>query len=172
MELSQQPAFVFESLGDHHNRAAFSCGLEALDRYFQGDFVRQDMSRRLAAAFVMTSGKGELAGFYTLSSFTITSIDLPERLAKRLPSRLPIPATLLGRMGVDVNWKGRGLGGDLLMDALHRALQATQTVASWAVVVDAKEGARDFYLRYEFIPFPASPNRLFLPMRTIEQLFR
>lgn len=166
-----EPAF-FEPLGDKHDRAAFSCGVEALDKYFQGDPIRQDMSRRLAAAFVMTSDGTTVAGFYTLSSLSIPSADLPEKLVKRLPSRLPIPVTLLGRMGVHVGWKGRGLGADLLMDALHRALQATQAVASWAVVVDAKEGARDFYLKHEFIPMQASPDRLFLPMKTIEQMFR
>lgn len=58
------------------------------------------------------------------------------------------------------------------MDALHRDLQATQAVASWAVVVDAKEGERDFYLKHKFIPMQASPERLFLPMETIEQMFR
>lgn len=167
-----EPAFVFEPLGDKHDRAAFSCGVEALDKYFQGDPIRQDMSRRLAAAFVMTSDGTTVVGFYTLSSLSIASADLPENLAKRLPSRLPIPVTLLGRMGVHSGWKGRGLGTDLLMDALHRALQATQAVASWAVVVDSKEGVRDFYLKHEFISIQASPDRLFLPMKTIEQMFR
>ena len=167
-----EPAFVFEPLGDKHDRAAFSCGVEALDKYFQGDPIRQDMSRRLAAAFVMTSNGTTVVGFYTLSSLSIASADLPENLAKRLPSRLPIPVTRLGRMGVHIGWKGRGLGTDLLMDAMHRALQATQAVASWAVVVDAKEGARDFYLKHEFISMQASPDRLFLPMKTIEQMFR
>jgi len=167
-----KPAFVFEPLGEQHDRAAFSCGVDALDKYFQGDPIRQDMSRKLAAAFVMTNDRTTVAGFYTLSSLSIASTDLPEKLAKRLPSRLPIPATLLGRMGVDVSLRGKGLGTDLLMDALYRALQATRAVASWAVVVDAKEGARAFYLEHEFIPFPASSSRLFLPMKTIEQMFR
>jgi GNAT superfamily N-acetyltransferase len=130
------------------------------------------MSRRLAATFVMTSDGSSVAGFYTLSSLSIASAELPEKLAKRLPSRLPIPATLLGRMGIHLNWQGKGFGADLLMDALHRALRASQTVASWAVVVDAKQGARDFYLKHEFAPFPASPSRLFLPMKTVEQMFR
>ena len=163
---------IFEPLGDQHNRAAFSCGVEALDKYFQGDPIRQDMSRRLAAAFIMTKDGTTVAGFYTLSSLSIAGTDLPEKLAKRLPSRLPIPVTLLGRMGVHVELKGRGFGTDLLMDALHRALEATKTVASWAVVVDAKAGAQDFYLKHEFIPMTTDPNRLFLPMKTIEQMFR
>lgn len=163
--------FRFEPLGDQHDRAAFTCGVEALDKYFRGDSVRQDFSRRLAAPFVMTSDGMSIVGFYTLSSLSIASVDLPEKLAKRLPSRLPIPVTLLGRMGIHVGMKGKGLGSDLLMDALYRALRATQTVASWAVVVDAKEEARGFYLKHEFIPMLQVPNRLFLPMKTIQQMF-
>jgi len=170
-ECAETPAFFFEPLHERHNRAAFSCGNESLDNYFKGDPVRQDMSRRLAAAFVMTADGSTVAGFYTLSSLSITSSDLPESLAKRLPSRLPIPATLLGRMGVDTRLQGRGLGSDLLIDALHQAFQANKAVASWAVVVDAKEGARDFYLKHGFTAMPSSPNRLFIPMKTIEQMF-
>ena len=167
----QGTGFHFEPLGEEHDRAAFSCGIEPLDKYFRGHSIRQDMSRRLAAAFVMTSDGKTVAGFYTLSSFSITSAELPEKLAKRLPSRLPVPATLLGRMGIHVDWQGKGLGSDLLMDALYRALRASATVASYAVVVDAKEGARDFYLKHEFIPFPASADRLFLPIKTIQLMF-
>ena len=75
-------------------------------------------------------------------------------------------------MGVHVGFRGKGLGTDLLMDALYRALQATQVVASWAVVVDAKEGARDFYRKHDFIPMQSSPDRLFLPMNTVDLMFR
>ena len=163
--------FRIEPLGDQHDRAAFRCGVEALDNYFRGDPVRQDLSRRLSVPFVMTSDGQFVAGFYTLSSLSITSTDLPEKFAKRLPSRLPIPVTLLGRMAIHVTMKGKSLGSDLLMDALYRALQATRTIASWAVVVDAKEAARGFYLKHEFIPMPTMPNRLFLPMKTIQQMF-
>lgn len=168
--MSKAKTFHFEPLQDHHDRANFSCGTEALDRYFRGDPIRQDMSRKLAAAFVMTDAAA-VVGFYTLSSLSIVSSDLPENLVKRLPSRLPIPVTLLGRMGVHIDWKGKGLGTDLLMDALYRSLMAAKTVASWAVVVDAKEEATGFYLKHGFIQFPESPRRLLLPMRTIERLF-
>lgn len=64
------------------------------------------------------------------------------------------------------------MGELILMNALERSLQASQQVASSAVIVDAKDDrARSFYLKYGFIELPAIPNRLFLPMATIEQLF-
>lgn len=160
----------FEPLGEQHDRVAFSCGIESLDKYFGGDPIRQDVSRRVTNAFVVTPDGKFVAGFYTLSPLSILSVDLPPTLAKKLPSR-PIGATLIGRMGRDVSLRGKGIGEMLLMDALHKAWQASKLVSCWAVVVDAKEGARDFYIKYEFTPFATQPHRLFLLMKKIDLMF-
>jgi predicted GNAT family N-acyltransferase len=170
MSVKDAPEYFFEPLGEQHHRAAFSCGVEALDQYFRGDPIRQDVSRKTANAFVLTKDGKSVAGFYTLSPISILSVDLPASLAKKLPKR-PIGATLIGRMGVDRAHQGQRLGELLLTDALHKAWQASKLVSSWAVVVDAKEGAREFYIKYEFTPFVTQPNRLFLPMKKIDLMF-
>jgi len=159
-----------ESLGPKHDRAAFSCGISALDSYLQRQ-ARQDLERKLAAVFVLTADSKTIAGFYTLSAHSILAGSLPEEQAKQLP-RFPLPVTLLGRMGVSRVLQGQRLGELLLMHALERAWIGSQQVASWAVVVDAKVGAREFYRKHDFIALPLQPERLFLPMRTIEKLFR
>jgi GNAT superfamily N-acetyltransferase len=161
--------FRIKPLADSHDRAAFVCGVEALDIYFQRQ-ARQDEERRIAAVFVLTVDGNTVDGYYTLSSLSIQGAELPEPLAKKLPSRNPIGVTLLGRMAVRKGLRGEGLGELLLMHALERAWLTSQQVASWAVVVDAKEGSREFYLKYEFTPLPSQPSRLFLPMKTIEKL--
>lgn len=166
----QEPDYRFEPLADQHDRAAFSCGVDTLDQYFRGDPIRQDVSRKVTNAFVLTLDGRQVAGFYTLSPIAIFSRDLPPALAKRLPSR-PIGATLIGRMGRDLSLRGNGIGEMLLGDALHRAWLASKLVSCWAVVVDAKEGARDFYLKNEFTPFATQPSRLFLPMKKIDLMF-
>jgi predicted GNAT family N-acyltransferase len=170
MSTKDQPGYYFEPLGEQHDRAAFSCGVEALDNYFRGDPIRQDVSRKTANAFVLTNDGKSVAGFYTLSPISILSVDLPARLAKKLPQR-PIGATLIGRMGMDVSLQGNRLRELMLTDALYKAWQASQLVSSWAVVVDGKEGTREFYIKYEFTPFATQPNRLFLPMRKIDLMF-
>jgi predicted GNAT family N-acyltransferase len=160
----------FEPLGEQHDRAAFTCGNKALDEYFRGDPIRQDISRRVTNAFVLTPDGRLVAGFYTLSPISILSVNLPPNLEKKLPRR-PIGATLIGRMGRDLSLRGKGIGEMLLMDALHKAWQASKLVSCWAVVVDAKEGARDFYIKNEFIPFATQPDRLFLLMKKIDLIF-
>jgi predicted GNAT family N-acyltransferase len=160
-----------EPLGSKHNRAAFSCGVTALDRYLQKQ-AGQDVSKRVAAVFVLTPDGVKIAGYYTLSAHVVNPGDLPANVARKLPRYPNIPATLLGRLAVSTDFRGQGVGELLLLDALHRVLTSTREVASAMVVVDAKdETARTFYLHHDFIPLPAQPNRLFYPVKTIEKLF-
>jgi GNAT superfamily N-acetyltransferase len=113
-----------------------------------------------------------VVGYYTLSATSILLADLPDETARRLPKYPLVPATLLGRLAIDSRYHGRGYGELLIIDALRRALQAATEVASYAVVVDAiDERARSFYEQYEFCAFPDRRLRLFLPMKTIADLF-
>lgn len=157
-----------ETLGKEHEREEFDCGVPELDAYIRQQ-AGQDSRRNLAAVFVLTPNGRTVVGYYTLSAHSLNAKDLPEKLGKRLP-RFPIPVTLLGRMAVSRNHQGQRLGEYLLTDALERAWRSSRQIASWAVVVDAKAGAREFYLKYGFQPLPASPVRLILPMRTIEEM--
>lgn len=162
--------YLIEPLGTHHNRAAFSCGVEPLDVYFKRQ-AGQDARKRVAAPFVLLDqSSGAIAGYYTLSAISINTVELPTEVAKKLPKYPMVPATLLGRLAVDKNYQGKKLGEILLMDALHRSLRSE--IASMAVVVDAKdEQAHSFYEHYQFIRFPDYSHRLFLAMETIAKMF-
>jgi len=159
-----------EPLAPQHDRAAFSCGVPELDTYLWRQ-ASQDQRRSLSAVFVLTADGKTIAGFYSLSAHSILGEDLPAEIAAKLPP-FPLPVTLLGRMAVAEPMQGQGWGEFLLLDALRRASIGSSQVASWAVVVDAKAGALDFYLKHGFIPLPAMPDRLFLPMKTIEKAFK
>jgi hypothetical protein len=59
------------------------------------------------------------------------------------------------------------------MDALYRSQLHSGEVSSAGVVVDAKDrAALAFDKEYRFLELPKVERRLFLPMGTVEQLFR
>jgi predicted GNAT family N-acyltransferase len=165
------PSVKIEPLARKHDRAAFSCGYEELDRYIK-ERASQEAKKKISASFVLVESEDNtVIGFYNLSATSILLCDLPEKTAK-LPRYPDVPATLLGRLAVDSRYKGRRHGELLLMDALRRAFQATSDVASFAVVVDPKDKkSRSFYEHYEFVAFPDQKLRMFLPMITIADLF-
>jgi predicted GNAT family N-acyltransferase len=98
--------------------------------------------------------------------------DLPDEQARKLPRYPSVPAALLGRLAVDSRERGQRIGEHILMDAMAKVLEQSATIATYALVVDAKDArAASFYARYDFIALPSNPLRLFLPVATIAQLF-
>lgn len=167
----EEPNFVIEPLGAKHDRAAFSCGNDELDSYLHKQ-AGQDLKKRAAVPFVITPDHKTIAGFYTLSQYALDLGEIPGEVAKKLPKYPMVSATLLGRLAVSAEFRGRGLGERLLMDALHRSLESSKQVASAAVVVDAKDASTEkFYRKYGFIELPRVTRQMFLPMGTVEVLF-
>lgn len=163
--------FRIEPLGKKHDRAAFSCGKALLDRYLRTQ-AAQAVEKNLAAVFVLTPDGVKIAGFYTLSAYVVKLDEIPEEIGKRLTRMPEVPATLIGRLARSIDFRGKRIGEILLVDALKKALENSTRVASWAVVVDAKdEEAIQFYRKYGFISIPTKRTRLFLPMETIRENF-
>ncbi len=167
-----EPPFLVTPLARHHNRAAFSSGIEPLDRYLTTQ-ATQDVRRNVAAVFVLVEQATEgLAGYYTLAAAMIEPSSLPADLTRRLPRYDAFPATLIGRLAVDQRYQGRKLGAALLADALRRSYENRQIVAAMAVVVDAKnDAAHSFYERHGFVPFQDRPGRLYIPIDAIPRRF-
>jgi predicted GNAT family N-acyltransferase len=62
---------------------------------------------------------------------------------------------VIGRFALSEALHGKGLGGELLADALHRVVAATQLVAARFVVVDAIDArAMAFYEHFGFRHIP------------------
>jgi GNAT superfamily N-acetyltransferase len=153
---------AIEPLGKHE-RAGFSCGVAALDDWFRSR-AGQDERRNVARVFVAIDDQRGIVGFYSLSSFTLGLADLPPEHAKRLPRFDVIPAALIGRLARDEKVRGEGIGELLLADAIRRVIEASRSLAVFAIVVEATdESAADFYRDFGFVPFPSRPLRLFMP---------
>jgi GNAT superfamily N-acetyltransferase len=151
-----------EPLGKQHDRMHFTCGQPDLDDWFRRR-ASQDERRNITRVFVATDDALGVVGFYCLSSFTLAFEDLPEEIARKLPRYDAVPAALVGRLARDERAKGKGLGELLMADAIRRILGASETLAVFAIVVDAKDSrAATFYEGFGFLRFPLLPSRLFL----------
>ena len=167
--MASPAGYRVEPLGDQHDRTAFSCGVEALDRYFRAQ-AGQDSRRRIASCFVLVAPDASVAGYYTLSAAGVALADLPADIARKLPRYPLLPAALMGRLAVDHRQRGQRLGELLLFDAFSRALRSE--LAAYAFLVDAKDdAAQAFYEKYRFLPLPGPGRRLFLPLAEIARLF-
>lgn len=170
--------YLTTALEQADTQVGFSCGKRPLDDYFARHAYANDQAG-IGRTYVLRrspSSRSEfpqVLGFYTLSMASAESTSLSVVMKKRLP-RYPMPVALIGRLAVDTRAQGRGLGEQLLMDALRRVVDAADLVGCTGVIVDAKdEAAEHFYSRYDFTTVTAErwPRRMFLPMGTIQAAF-
>lgn len=163
--------FRFAALSNEHNRGAFRCGNDALDRYLQTQ-ATQDIRRRIANCFVVVeAATGHIAAYYTLSAASIPLVDLPAEEARRLPRYPTVPAVRIGRLAVDQRFQRRGIGELMLADAVFRTIQ--DSAAAFALVVEAKnDQAVAFYERQGFRSIAGKPRTLILSLAKAQQALR
>lgn len=156
--------YQIRSIDASIDTAGFQCGSEPLNEYIRR-YASQDVRKNVARVFVATpeNDPQQLAGFFTLSAGSVSCSSLPESLARRLP-RYPIPVALIGRLAVNSNFQGKGLGSIMLADACHKVSQASAVLAVAGIIVDAKDRkAVSFYDHFGFIPLQGQTGKMLLP---------
>lgn len=100
-------------------------------------------------------------GYYTLSAVPIEHINLLGKARRNAPN--PVPATLIGRLAVDRNVQGKGIGKFLVRDAILSTLRAADSIGIRILLVHAiHENAAEFYSGLGFQPSPTDPLHLYL----------
>ena len=159
-ELSLLPLSALPKIKD------FDCGDESLNTYLTRYAKKND---RLSISRTFVAGiEKAVVGYISLSNAQISAESLPDDVRGKLP-RYPVPALRIGRLAVDAKLHGSGIGSWLLKQAFIKALQIAESAGIFAVIVDAiDEKAKQFYLKYGFIPLPTMPLTLFIPLQTIK----
>lgn len=160
-----------EKLEKTHHKNEFDCENESLNNYIRKQ-AKQDVNRDLSACYVLCdSVDKKVLGYYTLSGNSLNREDFPEELIKKLPpSYANLPTILLGRLAIDKSQKKKGFGEILLIDALKRCVEISESLGVLAVIVDPYDDkAIKFYKKYGFILIPSN-NKMFIPIKTIENL--
>jgi len=131
------------------DRSHFDCGTEVLNEYLRKR-AGQEQRKRFSTCYLAIENETDLvAGFYTLSSSSISLADLPPQLQKKLPRYQDVPVARIGRLAVGNGFQGKGLGSALVYDAIERVINSG--IGIFAIVVDAKDDqAVDFYRHMGF----------------------
>ena len=158
---------IIQLLAAQHRRDGFDCGDAALNEFLFRQ-AGQQQRRGFGKTYVAVAEDGvTVTGFITVSAGQIATSSLPAQM--KLP-RYPAPMLRIGRLAVDVRHQGKGIGLDLLAFALRLAVEFSQRVGLYAVVVDAKHNkAKAFYVKLGFIACVDNPLCLYLPIATLEQ---
>jgi len=163
-----EPPPVIELIQKRHNRKSFDCGVADLTEYVRR-YARQNDTQGFGRTYVAVEKplSNEVLGYYTIGASSVNAAHVPE--AGGLPQR--VPSVLMGRLAVDVNWRGHGIGEELLFHAFKTAMQVADVMGAYFFEVNAlDEKARNFYLLYEFQSFLDDQLHLFLELAAIRSL--
>lgn len=153
------------------NRSLFDCGITELNYYLQ-KYAKQNHKKGIAKTWVMvnTNNPEIPIGYYSLSMAEIQRDNLSDEMKKGLP-RYPLPVVRIAKLAVDKNYQGQRLGELLLVDIFQRSLKIAQDIGVIGFLVDAiNQKAKQFYLKYGFIPLIDSSLSLFLPINSVKSL--
>lgn len=123
--------------------------MKVLDDWLRAHAL-DNQRRNLSRTFVLLDDGDRVIGYYALTMGGVRREALPARYGRGLPG-YEIGMVLLARFAIADDHQGRGLGRDLLIEAIERAADAGMQVAARFVAVDPiDEGAREFYARFAF----------------------
>ena len=147
-----------------HDLTEFDCGNPALNDWLKQRALKNES--RFSRTYVVCEGPC-VVGYFCIAAGAVERAAAPGKLRRNAPE--PIPVAVIGRLAVSKSHAARGLGADMLADALRRIAAASQTIGIGAVLVQAKDdAARGFYLACtEWLEFPADSRTLFLPIETV-----
>jgi GNAT superfamily N-acetyltransferase len=151
-----------------HDLSAFDCGEPALNDWLRHRALKNES--RFSRTYVVRAGD-QVVAYFCISAGSVEREAAPGKLRRNAPDIIPV--SVIGRLAVSRDHAGKGLGADLLSDALRRIASASRIIGVGAVMVHAKdEAAKRFYLRCaEFMEHPQDSRNLFLPIETVFAAF-
>ena len=165
---SELPLSAPVPLTAEHDLSAFDCGEPALNDWLRHRALKNES--RFSRTYVVCAGN-RVVGYFCISAGSVERGAAPGKVRRNAPDQIPV--SIIGRLAVSLDHAGKGLGADLLSDALRRIALASQSIGIGAVLVHAKDDAsKRFYLRCaEFIEYPEDSRTLFLPIETVVAAF-
>jgi len=158
------PAWHEEPVAKKHDRKAFDCGQEDLNRFLQ-QYARQAHEHGASKTYVAVDDADgtTIFGYYTLSPAQVDFCRIPEAARLKL-GRHDVGGFRLARLAVSKSLQGQGLGGQLLVAAARRCMRASQEVGGTALMIDAKDDrVAQWYVSYGAVRLSDAPLSLLLP---------
>lgn len=148
-----------------HDLTKFDSEKPALDDWLRNNALTSE--GKTARTYVVCEGK-VVVGYYCIATGSVERAALPSKMKRVQGLPRQIPVAILGRLARDKRYRGKGLGLDLLNDALSRILVASKSIGVRAVLVHAlDEEAIEFWKDNEFIECPVGSRTFYLPIETI-----
>ncbi len=160
-------AYVIEPLRPEHERGAFCCGNEIIDKFCARALKEHDQFK-VRVKIIRDEDSSEVLGFYSLCLSTIESQGI---FGLKKFGQRPIPAIYLAMIGVNEALQGQGLGRSLMSDAFETAYEIAKRAGTYCMWLEAvSEEKAVFYEGLGFRRIEEAGLRMYIPITAIIDL--
>lgn len=159
---------IFKELDKDIIIEKFDCGDEDIN-YFLNNLALLNQERKLSRTYTFClKDPNEIIAFFTLSASQLNTGDA------RIFNIDKVPIVLLGRLGVDINYKGKNLGTVMIKIALEKSLEASKIIACRLLLVETTLDMKSYYLKkvnmgFEWFRDRKNTSILFIDLKKYER---
>jgi hypothetical protein len=155
-----------ERLTATHDLTEFNSGKPALDDWLRNRALESE--GRTSRTYVVCKNGFVVVAYYCIATGSVARAALPSKMKRTQGLPAQVPVAIIGRLARHNDPSLKGLGGDLLQDALTRIVCAGEIIGVRAVLVHAlDEEAAAFWKTHEFIECPVGSRTFYLALETV-----
>jgi hypothetical protein len=146
----------------------FDCGDQTINS-FLNNLALLNQERKLSKTYTFClKDSNKVIAFLTLSASQLNTGDA------RIFGIDKVPVVLLGRLGVDKNYKNKNLGIALINIAIEKSIEASKIIACRLLMVETALDMKSYYLKKVNMGFKWFRDRknssiLFIDLKTYEE---
>lgn len=141
-------------ISSEHILDDFDCGQLSLNNCLKNRALKNDVGD--ASRTYVVCCDNIVVAYYSLHLGCIQQSDAVRKIKRNMPDS--IPAIVLGRLAIDVNYQEQGLAKALIKDMFIRAIQVSDLAGTKAVLVKAlSNNVTAFYKSFGFVQSKTDP---------------
>ncbi|HJM49529.1 MAG TPA: GNAT family N-acetyltransferase [Alphaproteobacteria bacterium] len=153
-----------------HDLSEFDCGNSAINTWLRKRALKNEESGATRTFVVCEKDSNRVVAFVGLTVGGISRKEVTVKLKRNMPDSVPV--AIIGRLGVDLNHSGQGIGQDMVFEGLRQAMAASVHAGMAAVLVIAKNPrAAAWYEEIGFTPLADDPLRLVIRLEDAKATF-
>lgn len=128
-----------------------------IHKFYYNDLRRYQESKLSIARFVKY--KGAIAGYFTVSmnAIELDKLGKDEKVKGSTPKKYP--AMLIGRMGVDKKYRGKGIGSEMCLFCRGLAIETSHEIGCRYVMLHTTDAQVPFYRKSGFVKSGNPPRK-------------
>jgi GNAT superfamily N-acetyltransferase len=163
--MSQSLILAPERLHAQHDVSKFDNGRHpSLDAWLKNRALASEGMSARTYVVCERNAQRRIVGYYAISTAMEQRVALPNaRLRRAMPDQVPL--LLIGRLAVDRQYQGKGLGADLLFDGVRRCIEVSEIAGVRAIIAHAiDDDAVRFYQHHGYLRCPLGDRVMLLPI--------